>query len=299
MKKTIIILLCVLLLFSGCAADKKKKSSEEQESAMININTVKTASFTMNYLKFGNGKKIFVILPGLSVQSVMGFADSVAEAYQIFADDYTVYLFDRRNELPEKYTVYDMAQDTAEAFKVLGLDHVDLFGASQGGMIAMEIAIKYPELVNKLVLGSTSASIEEDQYQTVGEWVWLAEDGDREGLYLAFGEAIYPQDVFEQSKGLLIEAAKTVTDEDLERFIILAEGMKGFDVADDLGRITCPVLVIGSEDDQVLGAEASVQIAERLGDNTDAVLYMYDGYGHAVYDLAPDYKDRMLDFFES
>ena len=38
---------------------------------------------------------------------------------------------------------------------------------------------------------------------------------------------------------------------------------------DDLYRITCPVLVIGSEDDYVVGAEASVQIAEHLSDQTD------------------------------
>ena len=250
----------------------------------------------MDYFRCGEGKEVLVILPGLSVQSVMGFAESVAEAYQIFTTDYTIYVLDRRKELPGSYSVHDMAEDTITALHAIGLDHVDLFGASQGGMIAMEIAIQEPELVQKLILGSTSACVEEDRYPAIEKWIRLAEAGEKEELYLAFGEAIYPQEVYEQSKDLLIQAAQTVTDEDLERFVILAAGTKGFDVRDDLAKITCPALVIGSMDDQVLGAEASMQIAEGLDQKKDVVLYMYDGYGHAAYDTAPDYKEHMIDF---
>ena len=104
----------------------------------IQIETVKTDSFSMDYFRFGRGEKILVILPGLSVQSVMGSAEAVAEAYQLLTDDFTVYLFDRRNELPPSYSVYEMARDTAEAFRVLGLENVCIFGTSQGGIITPE-----------------------------------------------------------------------------------------------------------------------------------------------------------------
>ena len=93
------------------------------------------------------------------------------------------------------------------------------------------------------------------------------------------------------------EGAKSVTEEDLSRFIILAEAVKGFDVSDQLTNIACPVLVLGSKDDVVLGGEASEALFESLKDRPDCELYMYEGYGHAAYDLAPDYKDRMLSFF--
>lgn len=262
----------------------------------IVIETVKTETFLMNYFRFGQGEETFVILPGLSVQSVMGFAQSVADAYQLLADNYTVYVFDRRNELPESYSVFDMADDTAEVLKTLGLENINLFGASQGGMIAMIIAIKYPELVRKLVLGSTACCIEEDRHQTVEKWIDYAKSGDKEALYLAFGEAIYPEGVYQQSRELLIEAAKTVTDEDLKRFIVLAQGMANYDVSDDLEKIKCPVLVLGSKDDNVLGGEASLQIMEHL--KTEKSLHMYEGYGHAAYDMAPDYKQRILDFLK-
>ena len=91
-----------------------------------------------------------------------------------------------------------------------------------------------------------------------------------------------------------IETVKT--DDEMARFVIVAEGAKGFDVLDDLCKIECPVLLIGSEDDNVLGDEATKQIAEKLDGHPGFELHMYDGYGHAAYDMAPDYKERMQTF---
>ena len=262
------------------------------------IEKVNADSFSMEYFRFGRGKKILVILPGLSVQSVMGAADAIAAAYRPIEDVYTVYVFDRRSELPPSYTVRDMARDTAEAFRALGLKDVCLFGASQGGMIALVMAIEHPELVGKMVLGSSSAHVRDSQYRVLEEWIRLAGSGDREGLYLAFGREIYPPAVFEQCREALIAAAGTVTDRDLERFIVLAEGTKGFDVVSELDRIRCPVLALGVFEDSVLDSDATMEIAEKLDDRPDFRLYIYTGYGHAAFDTAPDYRQRILRFFE-
>ncbi len=265
----------------------------------INIEKVITGNFTMEYFRFGRGKKDLVILPGLSIQSVMGAADAVASAYASLTEHYTVYVFDRRYDLPQSYMVRDMARDTAEAFKALGLKKVFLFGASQGGMIAQVIAVEHPELVAKLVLGSSSAHVKPEQYAVLEEWIRLAKAGDREGLYLDFGREIYPPKVYESSLDALKEAAKTVTERDLERFVILAEGTKDFNIADELGRIQCPVLAIGVFEDKVLDSDATMEIAEKLDVRPDFRLYMYIGFGHAAFDTAPDYRERILRFLES
>ena len=265
----------------------------------IQIETVRTERFSMNYFRFGRGDKTLVILPGLSIQSVMGAADAVAAAYQSLEDSYTIYVFDRRAELPSPYTVRDMARDTAEAFAALGLRKVCLFGASQGGMIALVLAIEHPELVGKMVLGSSSAHVQQAQYRVIEDWVRLAKAGDREGLYLAFGREIYPPEVFKQYRDTLIAAAATVTDAELSRFIILAEGIKDFNVSDELEKIRCPVLALGVYEDAVLDSDATMEIAEKLDDRPDFRLYLYVGYGHAAFDTAPDYRQRILSFFES
>ncbi|MBO7667035.1 MAG: alpha/beta hydrolase, partial [Firmicutes bacterium] len=211
----------------------------------ITIETVNLPDFSMDYFRFGKGERTFVILPGLSVQSVMGAAEAIAAEYRPLTEDYTVYVFDRRKELPPVYTVADMARDTAAAMAALGLADVYLFGASQGGMMGLLLALDYPGLIKKMVLGSTTSHLLPDHYRILEKWVGLARKKDREGLYLAFGEALYPPEIFAACRDTLLQAAASVTEEELSRFIVMAEGTRDFNVTERLPEISCPVLVIG------------------------------------------------------
>ena len=52
--------------------------------------------------------------------------------------------------------------------------------------------------------------------------------------------------------------------------------------------------MIGAMRDQVVSPGASFELAERLA----CPLYMYEEYGHAAYEEAPDFNKRVLGFFE-
>ena len=179
----------------------------------MRIDTVRTGGFTMDYCQFGGGKAPLVILPGLSVQRVMASANAIGSAYRALARDFTIYVFERRNDMPEPYAVRDMARDTVLALEALGLGPVNLFGASQGGMMAMQIAIEHPALVKRLALGSTSPRVSDARYRQVfAPWARLARAGDAAALYTAFGERVYPKRWFDKLRPLLLDAAKAVTD---------------------------------------------------------------------------------------
>ena len=263
-------------------------SSENPTSILLQ--TADSGSFTMNYVRFGSGKRNLIILPGLSVQSVLLSASAVESAFKAFEKVFTIYLFDRRNELPSSYTVYDMAEDMASVLKKLGLKHNCIFGASQGGMMTLCLAAKHPNLVEKICLGSASAKVTD--FQVFDQWISFAKAGNAKDLYLSFGKAVYPNSIFEKSKAMLEAASKTVTKAELERFIILASAMRGFDATDLVSQITCPALIIGSSDDKVLGPDASPLIAKNI---PNAKLVMYNDYGHAVYDTAPDFLTQLKD----
>ena len=265
------------------------------------IRTIQTEDFTMDYCRFGQGDRAFVILPGLSVTSILKSADAIERDYAEIAEHSTVYVFDRRKDMPPVYKVEDMARDTARAMEEIGLHEADIFGASQGGMMAMVIAVEYPHLVHKLVLGSTAARAGEMAEQVGTEWGELALAEDRVGLYMAFGDKLFAPETFEKLKATLAKAAEAVEQKDLKRFVILLKGTLGFDVLDQLAQIRCPVLVIGDETDAVLGAQASRDIAAALKARKSGrtELLMYDGWGHAAYDTAPDYKERILQFLLS
>ncbi len=260
------------------------------------VSTAQTQKFSMNYLKFGHGERVLVILLGLSVEKLTKYADVIADSYAMLTDDFTIYMFDKRNELPDTYSVQEMAEDTAEVIRGLGLEKISLFGMSQGGMMSMTIAAENPELVDKLVLASTSAHVTDEQFRTIDEWIELARKKDAKVLYHAFGEKIYSAETFETVKEYLADCSQNVTEEELERFLILAGGMKHFDIRDILPQIACPVMLTGSKDDRVLGVKATEEIAEILKDHHGLELNMYNGYGHAVYDVLPGYKDMVRGF---
>lgn len=274
------------------------------------IQTVTTAHFQMRYFRFGTpGKQPMVILPGLSVKSVMDSADAVVAAYQLAAPDYDIYLFDRRSDLPSVYSVHDMAEDTAAAMKALGLRDVCLFGVSQGGMISQIIAIEHPELVKALVLASTTAKVSETAQKGMDTWLPLAKAGDAKGLTEAFMHLLYSEQMLANNQDVIASLSEGVTAEDMARFSILAKAAENFDVLSRLGSVQspaqgsvqgqaqgsvqCPVLVLGARQDRVLGQDASEELARALGCES----YIYEDYGHAVYDEAPDFLARVCEFF--
>ncbi len=256
--------------------------------------TARLSDNEMDYCRFGVGKKIFVMLPGLSVKSMVASAEGVASAYRMFTDDFTVYLFDRTKFLTENYTLEQLAEDTAEAMTVLGIKDACIFGTSQGGMIAQIIAINHPELVSKLFLASTCARIFPEAEKVMNEWVSLAERGDIDGFCDCFINLLYGKSYAEKYGDFIRLAYSSITESEFKRFIILGRSCDGFDIRDRLSEIRSPVMVVGAENDLVLTAQASVEIGEIIG----CGCYLYGPeYGHCVFDEAPDYKDRISKFF--
>ncbi len=262
----------------------------------IQIETVKTAEFEMRYFRFGTGQKTMVILPGLSLQDLMPMADAVADAYSIFAEDFTVWFFDRRTDIPAGYTIEAMAEDTAGAMKKLGLKDIYLFGVSQGGMMAQCIAAAYSGLVRRMVLVSTASRTDEGSISTVcGRWKELAAECSGAELFRAFAKDIYTPSFYEAYKDAIMSAGEKITEEELDRFRKLLDAVGGFNISGKLSMITCPVLVLGAAQDTVTDAGMMAETAEKLGWES----FIYEGYGHAVYDEAPDFKERILEFLQA
>lgn len=247
----------------------------------------------MDYFTFGKGQRCLVIIPGLSIHSIIGAANAIAKAYDCFSDKYTIYVFDPAQHISDGYSVRNIADDTAREMNALGIKKADVFGTSMGGMAAMCLAIEHPELVNSLVLGSTLARQNETSIRMFDEWHKLAVERDEDGLISSFVGNVYSRSTLMSYREEIISANRGISEEEFDRVAILTETGRSFSCFDELYRICCPVLVLGSKGDRVVAAEGSTEIAEKL--NCDIYIYN-DTYGHAVYDEAPDYKQRMLDF---
>ena len=263
------------------------------------VQTVKTVHFEMDYAKFGTGARPLVLLPGMSLKSTMSVASMVADSYKIFKDDFTVYLFDRKKDFGETYPMEQMAADTAEAMDSLGIERACMIGISQGGMIAQLIAEENPQKVERLVLGSSASRLNDMSRAVMTEWKRLADAGNVEALCSNFIDKVFSAETIRKYKKSLMRLNANASEQDMKRFCVLARACLDFEAYENLAKLKCPTFVLGAELDQTLGVIASREIAEVLKQNGVPVeLYVYENYGHAAYDEAPDYRSKILDFLK-
>lgn len=247
-----------------------------------------------DYITFGTGTKPLVMIQGLNTRGIKGAALSLAYMYRVFAKDYRVYLFDRRPIVQEGITVRDMAADIAAAMDILGITNADVFGVSQGGMIAQYLAMDRPDLVRKLVLAVTLSRNNDTVKQVINAWIKMAEQGAMKELVADMAEKMYSDAYVKRYRPFMPLLTVLQKPKDIPRFVILAKACFTCDTYSNLDKISCPVLVLGGKQDKVVTGVASEEIAEKLG----CRMHIYDTLGHAAYEEAKDFNRRVYRFFK-
>lgn len=253
---------------------------------------LKISNTEIDYITFGNGKKNLIMIQGLNTRGIKGAGLSLAFMYRIFAKEYRVYLFDRRPNIWEGITVRDFARDIADAMDELEIKNADIFGVSQGGMIAQYLAIDRPDLVCKLVLAVTLSKNNDTVKSVVECWIAMTEQGNMTGLVTDMAVKMYSKEYVKKYKLFLPLLTILQKPKEAERFILLAKSCLTCNAYEELDKIKCPVLVIGGKQDQVVGKDASKEIAAKL----KCEMCLYENLGHAAYEEAKDFNNKVLEF---
>jgi pimeloyl-ACP methyl ester carboxylesterase len=142
----------------------------------------------------------------------------------------------RTADVDRPITYEGMADDTAAAVRSLGIEEPDVLGYSMGGGIALQLAIRHPDVVRKLVVASASYT--------------------SDGMH-AIALEMFPSITPEMFKGSPIEQAYLETAPNPDDFPTLVEKLKTLDSApfawpqEDVRGIRAPTLIIVGDSDGV------------------------------------------------
>ena len=198
------------------------------------------------------------------------------------------------------YTMADYAADAAALLDHLEWERCAVFGVSFGGMVAQELAVTWPDRVDRLVLSCTSpggAAGESYPLHTLGE----LQPGELARRQVHLLDTRFDREWLEShpnDRGLveMMAARRDLpkSDEQLRGEAEQLQARAGLDVADRLHRIRCPTLVAAGRYDGIAPLANSEAIAERV---PHAELRVYEG-GHAFFAQDPKALPEILDFLD-
>jgi pimeloyl-ACP methyl ester carboxylesterase len=115
---------------------------------------VSTNGLEMYYKIHGAGRPLILLHGGVGAIEMFGeVLGLLAEGRQVIAVDLQAH--GRTADIDRPFSFESMADDVAALIEHLGFERADVMGYSLGGGVALQTAIRHPEVVRKLVVVST------------------------------------------------------------------------------------------------------------------------------------------------
>ena len=184
------------------------------------------------------------------------------------------------------YTVADMADDTAGLLDALGLQSAHVCGASMGGMIAQQLAVRHPARVKSLTLMMTSSGSRRLPGPTMKVRSALISRPDDASniesviahfvrLYKLIGSPRYPaSDAYLHERlGMSVRRSYRPQGTARQMVAIAADGNR----SELLAQIKVPTQVIHGQDDPLVPVAAGHDLAQKI---SGAKLDLIEGMGH-------------------
>jgi pimeloyl-ACP methyl ester carboxylesterase len=217
-------------------------------------NRLSVDGLQMYYELFGAGRPVVLLHGAMStIETSFGAVlPLLAETRQVVAVEQQAH--GHTADIDRPLTYRQMADDTAGLLQQLELERCDFFGYSMGAGIALEIAIRRPQLVRRLVVASLASS--------------------KEGFHPEIVEAIestQPEDL----AGSVFHEAYAKTAPNPENWSTLIRKCNQLDrefegwPPTDIESITAPTLLITGDSD-IVRPEHAVQMFRLLGGGVEA-----------------------------
>jgi pimeloyl-ACP methyl ester carboxylesterase len=245
------------------------------------------------YEEQGKGEPL-ILINGLAFPMDLWFAQ-----IRELSKDFRVIALDNRgigrtDQPDEEYSIAMMASDTVGLLKALGIEKSHVAGLSMGGFISQEIALSYPDVVNRLILiatgmgGGRSAELGRPFWEKAAAAISgkLPEQVYRIDLTLmtAPGFVEKHSDILDQAVSLRMKNPQP-----LHAFLRQFAAANVFNINNRAQNITQPTLIILGKDDPIFPIPLAEDYQKTL---PKAKMIIYENCGHAILLEKPDQLSR-------
>jgi len=263
--------------------------------------TIEANGIHLNYQIHGAGEPV-VLIGGLGADTFLWFRQ-VPELSKHFR----LSVCDNRgagesDKPDEPYSIPMFAADTAGLMRALEIDRAHVIGASLGGLIAQELALAHPSMVDRLVLVCTSfagrQSVRPSLLSMLSILPVLRRSGDPE-KDTRRSIAVFTSRRWRDAHPDIVDefvAWRVAHPQPPEAFKNQRAALRGFTTADRVADIAAPTLVVHGQSDRVVPVENARLLAERIPDSRLVVL---KDSGHACcIDHADAFNRAVIEFLE-
>lgn len=279
--KQIIFFVLITLAFISCDMNRKAETRTHNPATTKSGSLVFSSGYSdvnglkMYYEIYGEGKPLVLIHGGGStIQTTFGrIIPILAKRRQLIAVELQAH--GRTNDRENELSFEQDADDVATLLKNLAIPKADFFGFSNGGTTALQIAIRHPELVNKMIAASALC-----KRNGVPSWFWgFMEQARLENMPEQLKEA-YRQ-VAPDTTGL-----QAMHDKDAQRMINFK------DIPDEkIKAIPAPTLIVIGDKD-VITPEHAIEMNRLIANSQLAIIPGGHGeYIGEITTLNPDTKE--------
>jgi len=252
------------------------------------------------YEMYGEGEPL-LILNGIfmSCASWKGFVPAFSANNQLLLLD----LADqgRSSKVDRAYTQELQERVVIAVLDHLGITRANVCGISYGGEVAMRVAARHPERVNKLVLSNTTAYTSAWLRDIGHSWEYAMASHDGHRFFATCIPIVYSPSFYEAREQWAHDReemfVRLFTDEVYDAFARLTRSAETHDERANLCRITAETLVISSQWDFVTPLPNQLELVAGIPGAAHAVI---QDLGHAaMYEKPTEFTSLVLGFVNS
>src|SRR5688500_14179827 len=146
---------------------------KREEPSRPSSGTVRANGQELYYEVHGKGQPLVLVM-GIGYDATLWTLAQVPA----LSGQFQVVIFDNRDagrssQAAGAYTVADMADDTAGLLDALHINQAHVCGLSMGGMIAMELALRHPDRVDRMILSGAPGAPARAACHPIMTWNWV------------------------------------------------------------------------------------------------------------------------------